>query len=429
MLDYPKPVYYLVLSMIPGIGPRRIKALYQFCKEDVANVFQLEPALIAKLTRKKESECKHLFHNQTLFNQAQKEYELCLEKDIRITTWEDSTYPSIFHELSDPPPVIFTRGTFYPVDVNAIAIVGTRTPTHWSKKQAHRIAFELAVEGITIVSGVARGIDGEAHRGALDGGGRTIGVLGCGLDVIYPREHARLYDSIAEQGVLLSEFPLHAKPERFHFPQRNRLIAILSLGILLVEGASDSGSLITARKGLEMGREVYALPGPSADAKFAGNNSLIREGALLVESAAHIIQDLGGTLDLNLIQRNTPPVNKKNLGFESTDPKKSKRQSDQQRSSESLDSPAQKQQESPELNIQNEQVQTFAKPHHDEHPPVDVSPTATKLLMVLSEREKIHLDILVNETGIANAEVAVALMELEMQGLVERLPGNFYIKA
>ena len=201
-------------------------------------------------------------------------------------------YPACLRSIFGAPEELFVKGEILPSDSNAIAIVGTRRPTYYGTAQCEKLSYELALLGITIVSGMARGIDTAAARGAIIAGGRTIAVLGSGHAHIYPRENRKLYGEIAENGAVVSEFPADMRPLRENFPRRNRIISGLAKGVVVVEAARRSGSLITAGFALEQGREVFAMPGNVSSAKSSGTNSLIKQGAKLVENAQDIIEEL-----------------------------------------------------------------------------------------------------------------------------------------
>ena len=218
--------------------------------------------------------------------------KVCESQNIRILTYQDVSYPKNLKQIYDPPIILYIKGTIFPEDETALAIVGSRHASPYGMRVAHRFAYELSECGMTIVSGLARGVDAEAHRGTLDARGRTIAVLGCGVDVVYPKENKKLYEQIAESGALISEFPLGAPPMAYHFPRRNRIIAGLSLGVLVVEAHSRSGSLITASLSAEEGREVYVVPGPIDSLNSKGTNRLIQEGAKMVLGSQDIIEDL-----------------------------------------------------------------------------------------------------------------------------------------
>lgn len=213
-------------------------------------------------------------------------------RDVRLLTFLDAGYPRRLFEIGTPPPLLYLKGEL-PSWEPAVALVGSRRPTRDGMKNAERLAGELAAAGLLVVSGLARGIDTAAHRGALSGGGATVAVLGCGVDVAYPPENSELAERIAARGCLLSEFPLTTQPLAEHFPRRNRIISGLSRGVLVVEAAEKSGSLITARYALDQGREVLAVPGPITVASCRGSNRLIKEGAALVDSLEDLLLALG----------------------------------------------------------------------------------------------------------------------------------------
>ena len=211
---------------------------------------------------------------------------------VRVVTYLDPDYPARLKTIHDPPPLLSVSGTLSEADRHAVAIVGTRDATPAGRLVAERLSRGLAAAGLTVVSGLARGIDAVAHRSALEAGGRTIAVLGCGIDRTYPPEHLALRKKIEERGSVLSELPLGAYPHAYHFPKRNRIISGLSFGVVVVEAAPQSGSLITARLAAEQGRDVFAVPGSVQSEQSRGTNGLIKQGAQLVESAEEILDAL-----------------------------------------------------------------------------------------------------------------------------------------
>lgn len=228
--------------------------------------------------------------------EARVEVEAARRAGIGLITPADRHYPALLRVTSDRPLLLYVRGALQPEDLLAIAIVGSRRATPQGILLAERLAADLATQGFVVVSGMARGIDAAAHRGALEAGGRTLAVLGSGLQRIYPPEHLRLADRIAAQGAVISELPLKAAPLKRHFPERNRLIAWLTWATIVVEGTANSGSLITADLAASEGRTVFAVPGPVGEPQAEGTNALLRQGALVCRSAADIIEDLAPQL-------------------------------------------------------------------------------------------------------------------------------------
>lgn len=232
---------------------------------------------------------------------AEEELDRVEEKGLGLITRDSPEYPPSLLNTADPPHLLYAKGLLekggaWEKDywaAPAVAIVGTRRPTHFGLAMAERLGSDLARLGVTVVSGMARGCDSAAHKGALKAGGRTIAVLGTGVDVIYPPENGRLYDEIGERGLILSELPLGSPPLPYHFPLRNRIISGLSLGVVVVEAPHKSGAMMTARLALDDGREVMAVPGKAGLTKSAGTNRLIKDGAALVESAGDVIETLG----------------------------------------------------------------------------------------------------------------------------------------
>lgn len=224
--------------------------------------------------------------------EPERELELVRKAGVNAITWHDADYPPLLREIDDLPPILYVRGSFAPTDPDGVTIVGTRRPTAYGREVAKHLAGDLAAAGATVVSGLARGIDGAAHRAALDAQGRTIAVLGSGVDVAYPPEHAKLMDEIAEQGAVISEYALGTKPEARHFPRRNRLLSGLSVATLVIEAGEGSGTLSTVRFALEQNREVLCVPGSIYSPASRLTNQLIQEGAKLVMDVQDVLEEV-----------------------------------------------------------------------------------------------------------------------------------------
>jgi DNA processing protein len=283
---------------------------------------------------------------------------------VRLVTQADQEYPSNLTHLHDPPPFLYVRGSLLPGDRVAIAIVGSRFASAYGKGVARDLAHGLAEKGVTIVSGLARGIDAEAHRAALAAGGRTLAVLGSGLDVIYPSEHRPLAAEIPASGAVISEFSLGSKPDAVHFPYRNRVISGLTLGTVVVEAAENSGSLITARFALEQNREVFAVPGPITSLRSRGPHHLLKEGAKLVEAIDDILTEIAPTL--------APP-----------------------------------------------------RPSPAAVPAVTLEPDEA-LLAGLFDGNPLHVDTLIAKSGLSAARVLEVLLTMELKSVVAQLPGTYF---
>lgn len=220
------------------------------------------------------------------------EMESLKQYKVKVLTCDSPAYPQRLKEIYDYPPVLYVRGNLLPEDECCLAVVGTRRPTVYGRQVTEEIVTDLARNGITIVSGLAKGIDSIAHRAALEAGARTIAVFACGLDIVYPAENAKLAREIIEHGALISEYPLGTKPKADNFPRRNRIMSGLSLGVLVVEAGESSGALITANQALEQNREVFAVPGSILSPTSRGTNHLIQEGAKLVRNYVDILEEL-----------------------------------------------------------------------------------------------------------------------------------------
>jgi len=282
--------YWLALSLIPGVGSTLMRRLLDRFKSPEA-VFKgpmKELLAVEGLGEKVAQEIRR----GPLEKAVQKELSLLREVGGRVITFKDEEYPKRLSDIYDPPALLYVRGELKKEDELAVAIVGSRKTTPYGRWFTEKVSQDLARHGVTIVSGMARGIDSLAHWGAISGGGRTIAVLGCGVDVIYPTENRNLFAKIIDHGAILSEFAMGSPAEGGHFPRRNRIISGLSIGVVVVQAGEKSGSLITAGHALEQGREVFAVPGNVGTEGSHGTHRLIKEGAKLVESSEDILEEI-----------------------------------------------------------------------------------------------------------------------------------------
>jgi len=284
--------YWVGFSLIPGIGHVKFTQLENYFGS-LENAWQAAPV-----------DLKHSGLDRNSINaitswrdkvSLEAEMEKLERYGVKVLTWHDADYPSRLKEIYDYPPVLYVRGSLLPEDEWCLAVVGTRRATVYGRQVTEEIVADLAQSRITIVSGLARGIDSIAHSSALDNGGRSIAVFACGLDVVYPAENANLARRIMQQGALISEYPLGARPKAENFPRRNRIMSGMSLGVLIVEAGETSGAMITARLALEQNREVFAVPGSILSPASRGTNHLIQEGAKLVGHYTDILEELNLT--------------------------------------------------------------------------------------------------------------------------------------
>ncbi len=279
---------WLTLTLIPGVGTVQfVRLLARFHTPE--NILSAPVSELSEIVGKALAQRISQYSEVVDLNQ---QLRLMDEYQVHLTTLDDPDYPLRLAEIYDPPLALFCRGELHQRDQFAIALVGTRRATPYGIRMAEKIARELANRGITVISGMAAGIDTAAHRGALDAGGRTIAVLGCGVNVVYPKSNAELMHDIIQQGCVLSQFPMDSPPARTHFPVRNRIISGMSMGTVVVQAPIKSGALITAHTALEQGREVFAIPGEIGIHNSAGPHSLIRDGAKLIETADDILAEL-----------------------------------------------------------------------------------------------------------------------------------------
>ena len=370
-MNYDIIKYWIALKSIAGIGNITFPALV----DEFGSLSAIFTAPVSKLIEtpgisKNIASAIAGFNN---WNKVKEELELLNKNKINIITYQDDLYPLKLKHIYDRPPFLYVRGNLNKDDTN-IAIVGSRAASTYGKYTTERISRELALKGLTIVSGMARGIDSTAHRGALTAHGRTIAVLGSGLDVIYPPENKKLFAEIVENGAVISEFPLGTPPRSANFPTRNRIISGMSYGVVIVEAGEKSGSLITARLALEQGREVFAVPGSIDAAGSRGTNKLIKQGAKLIENTDDILEEI-----LPQIEITTVPKPASTCSCEKT-----------------------------------------ANKHHEALNEFD-----QKIFDSVSSG-RIHIDDLISSTGLSSADLLSALTKMELEGIVQQHPGKFF---
>ena len=354
---------WFVLKEIPYLGNKVYKILIDEFEspENVLNACEkklIDIGIPSKLI-------KNIRKHKNYQDKAEKELELIFKKNIKILTLNDAFYPALLKDIYDPPPFLTYRGKLEN-KVPCIAIVGARQATSYGLNTALDLAYNLVQKGFQIVSGLARGIDSMAHKGALKAKGRTIAVIGSGLNVIYPYENKTLFEAIEQNGVIFSEFKVNAKPLPANFPIRNRIIAGLSCGSVIVEAAQKSGSLITARLSAEYNREVFAVPGHIRSKKSRGTHSLLKQGAKLVENEMDIIEELHHFVCLKTKEENILCHNQKS--FDKSDNK----------------------------------IMNFLEPY------------------------PVHIDELIQKTQMDLSQITSKLLDLELKGIIDRHQGNYY---
>lgn len=283
---------WLTLHLVPGLGATGCHRLIEYFG-DPATILRASRKELERVPNIRKASIASLVQNtNTSQRLAEKELHRADRFGVSIIPWNDKRYPELLKNIYNPPVVLYVRGDFGIIHTLGIAIVGSRAATTYGLKIARQLAGDLARAGVSVVSGLALGIDTAAHQGALDVEGKTVAVMGCGLDICYPQRNDKLAEQIAQNGALVSEYPFGTKPEAFRFPARNRIINGLANGVVVVEAATRSGSLITASLALDEGREVFAVPGRVDSYKSAGTHKLLQQGAKLVYKADDILEEL-----------------------------------------------------------------------------------------------------------------------------------------
>ncbi|MGO8819201.1 MAG: DNA-processing protein DprA [Terriglobia bacterium] len=369
--------YWMALTRIDGLGIRG-------CHKLIEHFGSPQAAYMASLTELEScgvpARVAQAIFAQDALKGAEREVEQAGKADCHLIAFDSEDYPPLLKQIPDAPLLLYVRGDAKVLAQYAVAVVGSRRPSAYGSSVAHRLAHDLARRQLVVVSGLARGVDSAAHHGALEAQGKTVAVLGSGIDVIYPRENKRLADEIAKSGAVISEFPLGTGPTPENFPIRNRIISGLSLGVVVVEAAEYSGSLITARLALEQNREVYAVPGNITSAQSFGPNHLIKQGAKLVDQWMDVIEEFPPEVRTQLL----PP--------------------DEATEGEPIGAQA---------------ANLFA---------ASLTPEQKAVFDVLRADQALFVDDIVSGTRVPHPRVLSALLQLEMNGLIRQLPGKNFIR-
>ena len=385
VLSREEELYWLALKLVPGLGSRTSgKLLDRFRTPQAifrASRTELEGAGVSgAIAQSIASGCT--------FDDAATQQEKMAQCATVAVTIGDPRYPQPLREIFDPPILLFARGRVELLQTICLGVVGTRRPTPYGLAVAERLADDLAHAGLTIASGMARGIDTAAHKGALARGGNTVAVLGCGVDVVYPSENRKLAAELAAKGLIISEFPMGAVAFPQNFPIRNRIISGISVGVLVVEGAQYSGSAITAKLAIDQGREVFAVPGNITSKLSWGPNLLIKQGARLIQDWNDVVAEL-------------PPESRRHL----------------------IDKGRQQLLAGQDATLGGDQASLLSGP------PQELGDVARRALATLQVDAAIHLDDLLEKVeDTSPSELIAALFELEMLGLVKQLPGKNFVK-
>jgi DNA processing protein len=361
--------WWLALHLVPGVGRLTFKKLVGYFGHP-RHVMQATAGQLTRVSGIGPKIAQAITGCQAA-RVVEQEMRAARAAGCQIITQDEQGYPALLKTIEDPPPVLYVKGDLGEAMAVGVAVVGSRRPSTYGKVVAEQLARGLAACGVTVVSGLARGIDSVAHLHSLESGGRTIAILGCGLSYMYPPENRRLADRICQQGAVVSEFPMATKPDRLNFPLRNRTISGMSLGTVVVEAGERSGALITAQWALEQGREVFAVPGNVTAPTSRGTNRLIKMGAKLVEDVDDILEELphyalAGTLDRAPVQR--------------------------------------------------------------EFCQADSTPDERHLLEVLDPVEARHIDCIIEQAHVPASLVSSLLLRLELEGRVTQLPGKLFLK-
>lgn len=399
--------YLIALNQIEKIGEKRIYELIKHY-ESVENIFEDKEKNLKELIEKKFKLKISDFNKNEILDKAENIIKKSKEHEIEILTLFDEEYPFNLKQIDNPPYILYYKGDLKKLRRNAVSIVGTRNPTKESKKYAFDIASKLSALNITVVSGMAKGIDKEAHLGAISSLVNSAAVLGNGIDIVYPSENLQVYNKLIESGIVISEFETGRKPDRMNFPRRNRIISGLSYATIMVEAASKSGALITVNYALNQGREVYIAPYDEKLKEYFGNHKLFKEGAKIASDITDILEDFD-----SIFSNDDDYLKMKLKYFEGGNFEKFERR------------------ENKEIKEKKEAKETRIKEYNEskkakkiEKP--NLEGDEAKLYDIISKSDKVHIDDIIEETNMKTQVVTSVLMQLEINGFIKQTAGKYY---
>lgn len=398
--------YLIALNQIEKIGDRRIYELIKYY-ESVENIFEDKEKNLKELIEKKFKFKINDFSKNEILDKAENIIKKSEEHEIKILSLFDKEYPFNLKQIDNPPYILYYKGDLKKLRRNSISIVGTRNPTNESKKYAFDIASKLSALNITVVSGMAKGIDKEAHLGAISSLVNTAAVLGNGIDIVYPSENVKVYNKLIENGIVVSEFEVGRKPDRMNFPRRNRIISGLSYATIMVEASSKSGALITVDYALNQGREVYIAPYDEKLKEYFGNHKLYKEGAKIIYDITDILEDFD-----SIFSNDDDYLKMKLKYFEGGNiPNKTDNR------------------ESKIINIQKNKKENKTIKKINENKKIEkpnLEGDEAKLYDIISKSDKVHIDDIIEETEMKTQVVTSVLMQLEINGFIKQTAGKYY---
>ena len=400
--------YLIALNQIDKIGDRRIYELIKHY-ESVENIFEEKEKNLKELIEKKFKFKINDFSKNEILDKAENIIKKSKEHEIGILSLFDKEYPFNLKQIDNPPYILYYKGDLKKLRRNSVSIVGTRNPTKESKKYAFDIASKLSALNITVVSGMAKGIDKEAHLGAISSLVNTVAVLGNGIDIVYPSENVKVYNKLIESGIVISEFEVGRKPDRMNFPRRNRIISGLSYATIMVEASSKSGALITVDYALNQGREVYIAPYDEKLKEYFGNHKLYKEGAKIINDVNDILEDFDS------IFSNDDDYLKMKLKYFEGGNIPIKEDSEEKKIIKT-----QKIKE----NKENKTVRKITENKKIEKP--NLEGDEAKLYDIISKNDKVHIDDIIEKTEMKTQVVTSLLMQLEINGFIKQTAGKYY---